>query len=291
MNFRLSPADRTRRLDRGRGRHIGWSEWGAENGRPILYCTGAGMSGAIGFGFETLRELDLRLICIDRPGLGLSDPDPEKSFESYAEDVAFVLRKLGTASAPAVGFSQGAPFAVALAAANLAPSLALVAGQDELAHPLIRSKLHPEVARMVEAIEADRDAFEADFAPRVDAEGLWSLVLGMSAPSDRANYESPAFAPLYRRSLEEGFAQGPAGYVRDLTLAMGRWPTPPEKLEATVALWYGTLDTSPVHSPDFGETLAGRFPNAELHQQRDQGGSILWTSADAILRELVATPE
>jgi pimeloyl-ACP methyl ester carboxylesterase len=245
------------------------------------------MTSSFGFGADALASLDVRLICVDRAGLGQSAPDPDKSFESYAGDVEAVLRAEGLTRPPAIGLSQGAPFAVALAGTGLASALAIVAGQDELAHPATRRLLHPDVAGMVAAIEADRAAFEASFASRVDAEGLWKLILGMSAPEDRALYEEPSFAAAYRRSLAEGFAQGPGGYVRDLTLAMSRWSTQPESVTVPVSLWYGERDASPVHSPDFGATLHARFPRATRHAPADEGGSILWTRSGEILRELL----
>jgi len=269
------------------GRRLGWSEWGDAHGAPVLFCTGAGMTSSFGFGADAIRELGARLICIDRPGLGGSTPDPDKSLVSYARDVTAVLRSEGIVRPAVVGFSQGAPFAVAVAGVNAVSAVALVAGQDELAYPPTKRLLHPDVAGLVAAIEADREGFEASFASRVDAEGLWSLIIGMSAPEDRALYNEPAFAAAYRRSLAEGFAQGPAGYVRDLTLAMSRWSTQPEALAVPVSLWYGKRDTSPVHSPDLGATLSSRFPHASLHVLPDEGGSLLWTRSRDILRELV----
>lgn len=287
MTFLLAPPDRTRHLDREDGRRVGWSEWGAPDGAPVLFCTGAAMTSSFGFGAEALRELGVRLLCIDRAGLGRSAPDPAKSFDSYARDVEAVLRAEGLQRPSAIGFSQGSPFAVALAGANLVSALALVAGQDELAHPSVRPLLHPDVAGLVAAIEADPAGFEASFAPRADADGMWALIDLMSSPHDRAIYHQPAFNAAYRQSLAEGFAQGAAGYTRDLTLAMGRWPTPPEAITVPVSLWYGGLDASTVHSPDFGATLARRFPRATLHTLPDEGGSLLWTRSRDILRELL----
>ncbi|ATB32895.1 alpha/beta fold hydrolase [Melittangium boletus] len=287
MTLRFPAPDRTRQLDLEDGRRLGWSEWGDVHGTPVLFCTGAGMTRSFGFGADALRELSVRLICIDRPGLGGSAPDPDKSLASYARDVVSVLRCEGIVRPAVVGFSQGAPFAVAVAGMNTVSALALVSGQDELAYPPTRRMLHPDVAGLVAAIEADREGFEASFAARVDARGLWSLIIGMSAPEDRVLYNEPAFAAAYQQSLAEGFAQGPGGYVRDLTLAMSRWSTRPEAISVPVSLWYGQRDTSPVHSPDFGATLSSRFPNARLHVLPDEGGSLLWTRSRDILRELV----
>ena len=280
----MTVPDRTGRILHA-GRHLGWTEWGAADGAPVLFCTGAGMAGSLGFGAAVLRSSGLRLICVDRAGLGLSAPDPAKSYSRYAADVAAVLRSLGIAGpVPVIGFSQGAAFAVALAGEGLASSLALVSGQDDFTHPATRPLLHPEIERLVGAIEEDPAAVEAMLAPHVDAEGMWSLVMGASSERDRAFFETPEFATAYRRSLAEGFAQGPAGYLRDLTLAMGRWPHPPETIRVPVQLWYGGLDTSPSHSPDRGATLARRFPSATLHLLADEGSALLWTRSADVLR-------
>ncbi|MGN6111339.1 MAG: alpha/beta fold hydrolase [Kofleriaceae bacterium] len=285
MIVQLAPAARGLHVIH-RGRRIGWSEWGDERGRPVVFCTGAGMTSSMGFGAAALDGLGVRLLCIDRAGLGRSEPDPDKSFASYAADVAAVLDHLGIARPAVVGFSQGAPFALALAAH--ASRIALVAGQDELAHPAIRAQLHPEVAGMVDAIAADAAGFAEAFAARVDAAGLWALIIGMSAPTDRAIYDQPAFAAAYQQTLGEGFARGPAGYVQDLVLAMQPWPMAPERIEVPVDLWYGALDTSPVHSPDLGTTLAARLPRATRRVVAGEGGSLLWTRAAEILGALDA---
>jgi pimeloyl-ACP methyl ester carboxylesterase len=56
------------------GRTLAWSRWGPPTGRPVLLCTGAGMSGSLGFGLDAVPALGLQLLGIDRPGLGRSDP-------------------------------------------------------------------------------------------------------------------------------------------------------------------------------------------------------------------------
>lgn len=254
----------------------------------MLFVSGAAMGSSLGFGFEAIDSLGLRLLSIDRAGLGLSTTDPSKSFESIVRDVEAVLLGEGIDRLPIVAFSQGAPFAIALAARGLGSALAIVAGQDELAHPRMRPLLVPDVLHLVEAIEADQEGFEITFAERADADGMWALVLGMSAPIDRALYEDEVFANAYRRCLAEGFSEGSRGYVRDLALAMSRWPMAPETVALPTTLWYGRLDTSPVHSPDFGATLAARFPNAVLRVLPDEGGSLLWTRGDDVLRDLLA---
>jgi pimeloyl-ACP methyl ester carboxylesterase len=269
------------------GRVLAWSGWGSQHDRPVFFCTGAGMSGSLGFGLPALRGLGLRLLGIDRPGLGRSSPHPGKSFATWVDDVAHLAERRGLHDGIAVGFSQGAPFALALAGAGLVRAVAVVSGQDELA--TVRDLLDPQVAAMLAAAETDPDGFERTVARTAGAEWLWSLVVGMSGPRDRELYTG-ALGPAYRAALEEGFSQGADGYARDLRNVLGPWLCPVERIGVPVDLWYGAQDTSPVHSPDLGGTLVTRLQHGRRHVLPDEGSSLLWTRGADILAELAAHP-
>jgi pimeloyl-ACP methyl ester carboxylesterase len=266
------------------GRVLAWTEWGPAGGRPVLFCTGAGMSGSLGFAIPVLAALGLRMLALDRPGLGRSSPHRGKTLSTWVADAAHLIERHDLRGALAVGFSQGAPFALALAGAGLVRAVAVVAGQDEL--PGVRRLLHPDVAAMLATARADPDGFEHTIRSTATADWLWSLILAMSAERDRRLYTGSSLGPAYRAALEEGFVQGPAGYARDLRLVLGPWPTPVEKIVTPVHLWYGARDTSTVHSPDSGRTLAGRLPCSRLHVLPDEGSSLLWTQGAHILTEL-----
>ncbi|MBB6099472.1 pimeloyl-ACP methyl ester carboxylesterase [Deinobacterium chartae] len=268
------------------GRSFAWSEWGPAGGLAVLFCTGAAMSGSLGFAADHLEALNLRLIAPDRPGLGASSPHPDKTLESWTDDVRTLLEDQGIRQAAAVGFSQGAPFAFALAAHGLVQALAIVSGQDDFGDVRVARRLHPDVVGMVAAARQDPGGFARGFAQMADPDGLWKLIMNMSSERDRALYLEPAFSAAYRRSLEEGFAQGPQGYARDLVNALSAWPFRLEDLRVPVDLWYGAQDASTVHSPDFGRTLAQRLPQAWHHLEPLEGGSLLWTRAHDILARL-----
>ena len=266
------------------GRTLAWTEWGRENARAVLFCTGAGMSGSLGFGQDHLDDLGLRLLSFDRPGLGQSSFDPDKNFTTWASDVAEVVVARGLRDPLVVGFSQGAPFALALA--GLAERIAIVSGQDELAHESVKPLVNPQVAGFAEAVRQREPGFWNDFSSKVDADGMWQLIASMSGPKDLSLFASEPFQSQYVNSLREGFSQGSRGYLQDLVLAMSPWAFVVEKVVTPVDLWYGRLDTSPVHSPDFGLSLSQRLPNATLEILDDEGSSILWTRAREILTKL-----
>jgi pimeloyl-ACP methyl ester carboxylesterase len=116
--------------------------------------------------------------------------------------------------------------------------------------------------------------------------GELGVVHQLSAECDRALYLSNSFSQAYQRCLQEGFSQGAEGYARDLVNAVSAWSFALEDITVPVDLWYGGLDTSPVHSPDFGVTLAARLPQATHILDPNEGSSILWTRSHAILLRL-----
>ncbi|MGW1894939.1 alpha/beta fold hydrolase [Streptomyces sp. NPDC002004] len=269
------------------GRLLGWAEWGPADGTPVLVCPGAATSRWLGFGGGVVDSAGIRLISVDRPGLGASDPAPGRTLTSWATDIRQLVHERALHAPSAVGFSQGAPFALVLAANGLVKAVAVVSGSDELAHPRFAHSLAPQVRDMVDAVAADPDGAAVSFAGFGSADTLWDLIITTSPEADRAVYTAPFFQHAFRRAMDEGFSQGPAGYARDTVLAMGRWPFDPANIAVPVDLWYGEQDTSLAHSPDLGESLTRMIPTATRHLLPTAAGSLLWTHAGAVLRTLL----
>jgi pimeloyl-ACP methyl ester carboxylesterase len=266
-------------------RNMAWSEWGAKDGVPVLFSPGAATSSSLGFAAGVVERLGVRLIAVDRPGLGGSDPAPGRTLLDTAADIRTLSAALALERPAIVGFSQGAPLALACAAADVVSAVAVVSGTDELAGPVLRGMLPPEVRQRVELAETDPPAAEAQF--RAITPAFMMEMIGGSPEVDRAVYLDPAFAAAFAAALEEGFVRGPDGYARDALLAMQRWPFDPAEIRPPVHLWYGRLDTSPFHSLDFGASLARRIPGATRTIIEGAGGSILWTHGTEILEALL----
>jgi pimeloyl-ACP methyl ester carboxylesterase len=286
MRYGVTDPARLGRTPLPDGRRLAWAEWGPEDGAPVLFCPGAATSRRLGFGGGLLEEAGLRLISIDRPGLGGSDPDPGRTLTSWAADVRHFADARDLNRPAAVGFSQGAPFALALAAHGVAAAVTVVSGSDELAHPRFADTLDPQVRAIVDTAVSDPEEAAADFAAFGSPQALWNLIEATADDVDRAVYTDPHFQPAFRRALDEAFAQGPDGYARDTVLAMSRWPFDVTAITVPVGLWYGAQDTSPVHSPDHGASLAALIPTATRHLLPDAGGSLLWTHTAAVLDTL-----
>ncbi|WP_217140589.1 alpha/beta fold hydrolase [Streptomyces sp. AC627_RSS907] len=268
------------------GRLLGWAEWGPPDGVPVLLCPGAATSRRLGFGAGVVDGLGVRLVSVDRPGLGASTPAPGRTFADFASDVRRLcaLRDLGRPAV--VGNSQGAPFALACAEAGVASALALVSAADEVAAPEFAAALPAELRALTERAVRDPSGAEEFFAG-FDADAMWDMVMGGSPACDLAVYREDGFSAAYRRALAEGFAQGAAaGYARDTTLAMGRWPFALDRVTVPADIWYGEQDTS--HSPDNGVLLAARIRGSRRRVVPGVGGAVLWTHAEPILTSLLA---
>ncbi|SHL45775.1 Pimeloyl-ACP methyl ester carboxylesterase [Streptomyces yunnanensis] len=290
------------------GRLVGWAEWGPEDGVPVLLCPGAATSRWLGFGPDVVAARGLRMVSLDRPGLGASTPHPGRTFADFAADVRHLAARRGLGRPPVVGNSQGAPFALACAEADVVAAVAVVSGADDVASAVApaaasgapadegRRPDEPAATRFAAAVPAHvrelvgRTAADPrgaeEFFAGFTADAMAHLVRTSSPACDLAVYQDPGFDAAYRRALDEGFAQGAAaGYARDAVLAMSRWPFALDRITVPVDLWYGAHDAS--HSPDHGARLAARIPGARRHVVPGAGGSLLWTDPGPILATLL----
>ncbi|MBO9418429.1 alpha/beta hydrolase [Labrenzia sp. R4_2] len=291
MTFPTSDAirnpERTAKLSLQNGRRLAWSEWGPETGQPVLFISGAGTAGSLGFGADCLDELNIRLIAPDRPGLGGSDPDPGKTLQSVADDFGDLIEHLGAGAIPVAAVSQGVPFSLVLAAGGPVSRLAVVSGQDELSRPEFFCRLPDQLQQMVRDAKHNPDALIAMLEGFADPDSFLEFIISTSSELDQAVYSSEPFHSAFKSALERGFAQGPTGYALDTVAAMGPWAFNWDAITCPVDLWYGGKDASPVHSPDGGALMASRLKHANRHFFEDEGGSLLWTRSRDILTSLV----
>jgi pimeloyl-ACP methyl ester carboxylesterase len=251
----------------------------------VLFSPGAGTSSSLGFATGALERLRARLIAVDRPGLGGSDASPNRTLIDGASDIRALATALSLERPAMVGFSQGAPLALACAAARAVSAVAVVSGTDELAAPALNGKRPPMLEQRIELAKTDPAAAEAMFRGMTPAM-LVQMVNG-SPEVDLAVYRHPAFAAAFAAAVDEAFVRGADGFARDALLAMQRWPFDPATIAAPVHLWYGSLDGSPFHSPDHGASLARRIPGAARTVIEGAAGAILWTHGAEILAALL----
>lgn len=265
-------------------RSIGWSAWGRPSDSPVLLSQGAGTSSSLGLARGVAERVRCRVIAYDRPGLGRTSPVEPRTFATLTGDLRALSRCLGFERPPMLANSQGAPFALAAAAAGIVSAVAIVSGADELAHPSTRALLPEDVTATVDAVLADPSGAQARFET-FDPVGLRRFILSGSTEADRDVYLGAGFFPAWCRATTEAFGQGPRGYAQDTVLALSRWDIALSNIAVPVVLWYGEEDTG--HSPDQGATLHRRIPGSRRTVVAGVGGALLWTHGETILRDLL----
>lgn len=104
-------------MSRSDGSVIAVEVAGEQGGTPVLLCHGLADSRlSVHLFTQAARELRLRLVAPDRPGIGGTDPRRLPRLADWAEDAALVLDALAVESAAVLGISAGGPFAAACAA-------------------------------------------------------------------------------------------------------------------------------------------------------------------------------
>lgn len=101
------------------GRTIAFSEVGDPEGAAVFVCVGMGLTRYVtAFYDELAATLRLRLITVDRPGVGGSDPYPSSNKSGplgWPEDILAICQELGIAKFSLLAHSAGAIYALATA--------------------------------------------------------------------------------------------------------------------------------------------------------------------------------
>eukprot|EP01083_Nonionella_stella_P067480 178537_1 len=157
------------------GRNLVYSEYGAPNGFPLIHFHGALSSRLEPLGFsDVASQRNIRIICADRPGAGLSDIDPNITYESFSNDTEQLISHLNITpgSFGFSGVSQG--------------------GTYVLSHLYYLKKLQPRIGALI----STAGPYESnDIAQReIDAaiEGNEELMSGVK----RRNYPTLTWARL-----------------------------------------------------------------------------------------------
>ena len=88
------------------GRRLGCAEYGDPDAMPVLYCHGF---PSCRLEPSMLPVSGIRLIALDRPGYGLSDPLPGRTLLDWPRDVAAAADALGLGTSPSPVYPGALP--------------------------------------------------------------------------------------------------------------------------------------------------------------------------------------
>lgn len=208
------------------GRKVQMKEYGDPTGIPALWFHGA-FSSRLEAGFldAPARDLGVRLVSLDRAGVGGSDPLAGRSVTGYAADVAEVLDALGLAQAAVGGLSNGGMYAMAVGAAIPDRVLRVVPvnSSTPVADPAARAALSP-TARMSYSLMARKPHLVTKRLMRNSPPGRLSSALTRRTNPDAHLLDDPATAAAWAANTAEVLRQPASGYLEsELALVTAPW--------------------------------------------------------------------
>src|SRR5262249_24104400 len=141
-------------LTRPDGRRVAWSEWGRAKGPPMLLLHRNPGSWLLDPDSAATAASELRLLTVDRPGYGGTDPVVEPTAAAASRDVTAVVGELRLHGVARIGWSRGRLFALDAAApiGDRVRSLSLICTPaPDHAIPWIPDAFRP----LVESVRAD----------------------------------------------------------------------------------------------------------------------------------------
>ena len=260
------------------GRTVGFADFGAP-GRggdtAVLWCHGGpGSRLEPAYVAPAAVEAGLRIVGIDRPGYGLSDPEPGRSIGGWVPEALAVADHLGIDRFVTVGISTGGAYALAVAAR--APGRVLGAvpccSMTDMRHEPARATVsRPHAHAVWDAPDRDSAIAAAVASHGIDGSRILASAEGATlAPSDLAMLVDHPFGRHWMAAVPTTFAHGLEGYADDRLADGPGWTTfDVAAVTCPVVVLHGAADViaDPVHARHTAALVA----HAELRIIDDLG--------------------
>jgi pimeloyl-ACP methyl ester carboxylesterase len=283
----------------GDGRRLGFASFGTPHGRVVFWLHGTpGARRQIPIEARAYAEQhDLRIIGIDRPGIGWSTAHVYDDVLGWTEDLALVADTLGVEDFHTIGLSGGGPYALAAAAAfpervrsvAVLGGVAPTVGEDAAAGGLVRVALPlaPLLTRArVPLSLALTNTVRVARPFGGTALDLYRLV---QPRGDRRVLGRPEFRAMFIDDLVNGSRKQVSAPVADLLLFTRHWGFSLADVRVPVLWWHG--DGDHIVPWRHGEHCVGRLPDARLFTLEGESHLGGMTMAEDVLTRLVEVAE
>jgi pimeloyl-ACP methyl ester carboxylesterase len=268
------------------GRRVAWAEWGSPQGQLVLLLHRNPGSRLLDPDTTSTARSGARLITIDRPGYGRTDPVADPTRSAVASDLAAVVRDIAVDEVALVGWSGGGMFALEAAAAlgSRVRSLSLVctpAPDEEI--PWVPDDFRGLMAE----VPSDPEQALASITTACSfyAENPNAAAESDPGPADAKVRALPGIADALRTMMNEGARQGAIGMAADIVAGSRGEPLPLAEVRAAVRLWYGDADWI---GPEHGRWYADRLADAQFSIIPGAGHLLPLTNWRAILEAVSA---
>src|SRR5688572_6951565 len=258
------------------GRNLGYTFYGPENGKPVLYFHGTPSSRleplmVIIYNVPLLSLLEqhnLKLIAVDRPGIGISTHDENRTLHSFAQDTALLLQHLQVKECSLLCWSGGGPYALAMAyyfpqqisKVFIITGFSCSFGDEEVYEQMGWNKVYFKTARSFPLLlKGSLEVVKHTTLSSPISQKLYDLADAdyvYLKDVDKLN----AFLDL---TVKESVKEGPEGAVHEAAQYFAPLGFRLQQLQAPVYFWWGTSDftVTYIHAKSMERQLPHVFPN------------------------------
>ena len=279
------------------GERIGFAEFGAPGGKPVLWMHGTpGARRQLApLAKRHAADAGIRVIGLDRPGVGSSSPRRYGAVVDFAADVERVADALGLDRFGVVGLSGGGPYALACARhlgdrvaavgvlGGVAPSVGEEAPRGGVT-ALARTFSDP-IRRADVVLGPALRLLILGLTPAVDVAYL--AVLRIMKEGDQRVLSSPGMSDMFIDDLLEGVRGGGLGAVLQDVVLFGRdWGFRVRDVTQPVYWWHGRDDVIVPFA--HGRHMAGLIPDCTFTEQPGEAHLSGYLAADNALDAVTA---
>ncbi len=276
------------------GRRLSCAEFGDPGGSVVLWFHGSpGSRTQVPPGLDRVaRSRGIRVIGVDRPGMGGSTRDPAMTFLSFAEDVRQLVDVFQVSRFGVIGLSGGGAFGLACACALPDRVSALVTLGSPA--PLVGPDAAPGYSRTTVRLAVGLYPVKtplgwlATLAIKplrpLAHPALW-VVQKVWWPVDRPIFQQPGFARMFAESFLVASEHGLHGLPHDYALFGRPWGFRLEEIRVPVSVWHG--DRDPFVPLAHARYLNEKIPRSELVVLRGGGHLAAVVRVEEVLETVI----
>jgi pimeloyl-ACP methyl ester carboxylesterase len=262
------------------GAVVAFEEYGDANGVPVMFCHGWPSSRTMAqLTDEPARELGIRIISADRPGISASSLQPDRKLTDWPRLVDRITDYLGIHEFRMLAISGGAPYAYATATAmpQRVRAIAIVGGAPPLAEINDSNGLLPLYRWMLALYRTQPRLLRRLFylarpvlslRPPLRFRPVLLKMLLMRPCDAESLRDAAAFEAIFE-SQRRAWRASAEGVVADAQIYAQPWGFAIEDVRVPVRLWHGKEDRA--FSVHLAEELANRLPNCHARFVDDAG--------------------
>jgi pimeloyl-ACP methyl ester carboxylesterase len=262
------------------GAVLAFEEYGDANGLPVMFCHGWPSSRTMAqLTDEPARDLGIRIISADRPGISGSSLQPDRKLTDWPRLVERIAHYLSIQDFRILAISGGAPYAYATAVTmpQRVRAIAIVGGAPPLAEISDTNGLLPLYRWMLALYRTQPGLLRRLFylarpalslRPPVRFRPLLLKMLLLRPCDAESLRDAAAFEAIFE-SQRRAWRASAEGVVADAQIYAQPWGFAIEDVRVPVRLWHGKQDRA--FSVHLAEEVANRLPNCHARFVDDAG--------------------